>query len=124
MSGSTSKYRFKNKAEIDILYENDMIEVKKLDRALPYQSRWLVNSKVNKDLPDRRRVLLTNDKNERVMFISEYDALVDLLNHRVETGNNDNMDIIRDMENASREKLEVYCLNMTKYLVETTSKEG
>lgn len=120
-SGSTSKYRYRGNAEIDILYENDMIEVKKLDRVEVYQTRWLVNTKVYENFKGMRRVLLTNDESEKVMLISEYDALEDLINHKLKSGNHDVVKLHEELKSASREKVKVYCLNMTKYLLEKVS---
>ena len=115
-SMSTGKYHdFDSGAEVDILYGNDIIEVKRSDKASKYQARWLLSEKVGSRFSGKRMVILTNDENERVEEWSERDALLELREMNVRRGLK-TKSIDKALEIASCVKREVYCLNMTKYL--------
>lgn len=117
-SMSTGKYHdFDSGAEVDILYGNDIIEVKRSDKASKYQARWLLSEKVGSKFSGKRRVILTNDENERAEEWSERDALLELREMNLRRGLK-TRSIDRALETASDVKREVYCLNMTKYLLE------
>ena len=117
-SMSTGKYRdFDSGAEVDILYEDDIIEVKRSDKASKYQARWLLSEKVGSRFSGKRRVILTNDENERVEEWSEKDALFELREMNIRRGLK-TKSIDRALVTASDVKQKVHCLNMTKYLLE------
>lgn len=117
-SMSTGKYHdFDSGAEVDILYGNDIIEVKRSDKASKYQARWLLSEKVSSRFAGKRRVVLTNDENERVEEWSERDALLELREMNIRRGLK-TRSIDRALETASDVKKKVHCLNMTKYLLE------
>lgn len=123
-----SKLSGQNGVEIDILYKDDMIEVKRSSEVYPYQAKWLLSSYfLSKDkYKNKRRVLLTNRDDDCVVHWSERDALISLKENCERRGikvskwiidrlNSD--DVTLDM------KQDIYCLNMTRYLLDSCKQE-
>lgn len=128
-SGCVRKFRHDDTGmEIDLLYQNDMIEVKRSDKAYPYHARWLVNSYFIEDkrYVNRRRVLLTNDEKERVERWSEREVLESLQKNNIRRGQKENARIRERLESNDSYldiKQDIYCLNMSKYLLESCRYE-
>lgn len=128
-SGVVEKFRVdKTGMEIDLLYKDDIIEVKRSSEAYPYQARWLLNSYFleTDEYKNKRRVLLTNKEEDCIMYWSERDALKSLKEHndsrKIATSNS----IIARLESNDSKldiKQEVHCLNMTRYLLEACKYE-
>lgn len=128
-TGVVEKFRVdKTGMEIDLLYKDDIIEVKRSSEVYPYQARWLLNSYFleTDDYKNKRRVLLTNKEEDCIMYWSERDALKSLKEHndsrKIATSNS----IIARLESNDTKldiKQEVHCLNMTRYLLEACKYE-
>lgn len=127
--GVVEKFRVdKTGMEIDLLYKDDMIEVKRSSEVYPYQVRWVLNSYFleTSEYKNKRRVLLTNKEEDCIMYWSERDALKSLKDHNDSRKIATSSSIIVRLESDDPNldiKQEVHCLNMTRYLLEACKYE-
>ena len=127
--GVVEKFRVdKTGMEIDLLYKDDMIEVKRSSEVYPYQARWVLNSYFleTSEYKNKRRVLLTNKEEDCIMYWSERDALKSLKDHNDSRKIATSSSIIARLESDDPNldiKQEVHCLNMTRYLLEACKYE-
>lgn len=123
-----SKLSGKYGVEIDILYKDDMIEVKRSSEVYPYQAKWLLSSYfLSKDkYKNRRRVLLTNRDDDCVVHWSERDALISLKENCERRGTKVSKWVIDRLnsDDATLDmKQDIHCLNMTRYLLDSCKQE-
>ena len=114
--------------EIDILYKNDIVEVKNADHVYVDQARWLLDLYFLEDerYKNKRRVLLTNMSEEKVEYWSRRDALKSLKESKEKRGIKVSKSILDELESDDKRldiKQEVYCLNISKYLLNAYDEE-
>ena len=114
--------------EIDILYKNDIVEVKNADHVYVDQARWLLDLYFLEDerYKNKRRVLLTNMSEEKVVYWSRRDALKSLKESKEKRGIKVSKSILDELESDDKRldiKQEVYCLNISKYLLNAYDEE-
>ena len=122
-AGSCDKFRNNETGlEVDIITDNDLIEVKRSDKMVVTQVRWLVSGVVEEEFGDRRLIVLYNGKDVGPLEISEYDVINELIK---DEKNVRRIEKLKDqVKYASKKKKKVYWRNYDNYLIENTYKNG
>ena len=123
----SSKYRNSGTGcEVDIVTDEALIEVKRSDKAVDAQARWLVSQEIQNDrrYTGKKRIILTNTEEETIRIISEYAILLDKVNMLRESNKAITRELQKSLEEASHERIEVQWRNISRYLIENTYREG
>ena len=112
--------------EIDIVTDDALIEVKRSDKVVDSQAKWLVSKEIQavRDYRGKERIVLTNSDNDVSKSICERDLAIDKIKSLQESGKHVSDVRLRKANEASQESIEVHWKNISRYLIENTYKTG
>lgn len=102
--------------EIDIITNDSLIEVKKSNKILKQQMRWLLNPEIQNKHKGKSLVLLTNCEDEKDIVCTEKDCLLSIKEGLELKGSVIGSSLSKDIDNASTEEKTIHCRNISKYL--------